>query len=172
MKNQSVRNITGQKPGSVFPEDNLMTRKYPLKSSLFAALSTVALGATFIGASVSTSAAAPPKTAAAPKTLVKLAGRIFRYQVGKYLIRVTFEAENRLRWTYLKAPGGETGKSATEKFDRTDLRSDVVLLAWTEKGGTHVTDIYDLRAMRLHVSMVYKGKRYFSKAKITEVTPR
>lgn len=152
-----------------------MTRANALKSSLFTALSNAisvaALGATLLTASVSTSAAAPPKTAAAPKTLVKLAGRVFRYQVGKYLIQVTFEAENRLRWTYLKAPGGETGKSATEKFDRTDLRSDVVLLAWTEKGGTHVTDIYDLAAMRLHVSMVFKGKRYFSKAKITEVTP-
>jgi len=103
-------------------------------------------------------------------TAVTLAGRTFRYAVGPYRIEVKFETEKRLRWTYLKAPNNQTGKSSVQTIDRTDLRGDVVLLAWTEKDGTHVTDIYDLTSMTLHVSMVFKGKRYFSKAPITEVT--
>lgn len=103
---------------------------------------------------------------------VRLTGRTFQYAIGKYRIEIHFEGERRLRWTYLQAPGSLTGRTAVEKVDRTDLRPDLILLAWTEKDGTHVTDIFDLRRMNLHASTVFKGKRFFLKTPFVEVKAR
>lgn len=98
-----------------------------------------------------------------------LSGRAFDYHVAGYHICVTFTAEDSLKWTYLAAPNGDAGKSATEKFDRRDIRGDVIMLAWTEADGSNVTDIIDLGEMALHASFVAPdGKRFLSDATLTE----
>ncbi len=100
---------------------------------------------------------------------VKLSGRAFDYHVAGYHICVTFTAEDSLKWLYLAAPNDDAGKSATEKFDRRDMRADVVMLAWTEADGSNVTDVFDLGEMALHASFVTPdGKRFFSDADLTE----
>lgn len=100
---------------------------------------------------------------------VKLSGQAFEYHVAGYHICVTFIAEDSLKWLYLAAPNDDKGKSATEKFDRRDLRSDVVMLAWTEADGSNVTDVLDLGEMALHASFVTPdGKRFFSDAALSK----
>jgi hypothetical protein len=100
-----------------------------------------------------------------------LTGRVFEYHVAGYHICVTFTGEDSLKWVYLAAPNDEAGKSATEKFDRRDIRPDVIMLAWTEESGANVTDVFDLNEMALHASFVTpNGKRFMSDAGLTERT--
>lgn len=99
-----------------------------------------------------------------------LTGRRFEYEVAGRLIRTEFLSENRLRWTYLKAPNGLTGKSAVEQVDRRDIHFGIVLLSWTETNGTSVVDVFDLRSMRLHANAVRaNGERIFTQARLKEV---
>lgn len=98
-----------------------------------------------------------------------LTGRAFAYEVAGYHICRTFTGENALRWLYLAAPNGETGKTGEETFDRRDIRSDVLMLSWTEASGASVTDLLDLGEMALHASFVTPdGKRFFSDATVAE----
>lgn len=98
-----------------------------------------------------------------------LINRVFVYQVAGYRICLSFLAEDRLRWTYLEAPNGETGKTAEEKFDRRDLRSELVMASWTEKSGANVTDVFDFSKGMLHASFVMpNGKRFMSDAPFVE----
>jgi len=145
--------------------------RLPIFRATCLALGIGFLAATFgSGVLLDRSAWAAGKSASKAAYKVKLAGRTFRYAVGPYRIQVRFETETRLRWTYLAAPNNQAGKSAPQTFDRADLRPDVLMLAWTEANGTQVTDIYDLRAMRLYVSALRSGKqRIFLQAKMTEV---
>jgi predicted ester cyclase len=100
-----------------------------------------------------------------------LTDRAFEYRVAGYRICLSFLAEDRLRWTYLEAPGGEVGKTAEERFDRRDLRSELVMASWTEKSGANVTDVFDFSHGMLHASFVMPdGKRFMSDAPIVEKT--
>jgi hypothetical protein len=95
----------------------------------------------------------PFATAGAATT--PLAGRAFVYEVAGYRILMEFLAEDRLRWEYLAAPDGQAGKSATETFDRRDLRPGLVLVSWSEADGTDVFDVFDIERMELHASFVW-----------------
>ncbi len=100
---------------------------------------------------------------------VDLSGRAFEYQVAGYHICLAFTGEDTLRWVYLAAPGEEAGKTADERFDRRDLRADIVMLAWTEASGANITDVFDFGEMALHASFITPdGKRFLSDANITE----
>lgn len=106
----------------------------------------------------------------ADSTMVQLKGKAFEYAVGDYHLRITFEDETRLRWEYLKAPDGLTGKTATENIDRRDLRPDLILMAWDEQDGTHVVDILDLKTMRLYANFVTPdNQRFFVDASVNPV---
>jgi len=99
-----------------------------------------------------------------------LSGRTFDYQIADYKIRVEFLAEDKLRWTYLEAPDGQKGKTAEETLDRRDIHYGIILLSWTEKDGTNVVDVLDLQTMTMHANAVMpNGKRFFTKAAVTEV---
>jgi hypothetical protein len=95
-----------------------------------------------------------------------IAGRRIVYSVAGYQIRMEFLSEIELRWTYLAAPSpGEVGKSEMERCDRVDLRPDLVLLAWTERSGANVVDVFDFERRRVHANFVMPdGKRYKSEA--------
>ncbi len=123
-----------------------------------------------IFAGLAAAAVQPAAAADTSKTQkVTLSGRAFEYHVAGYHICVTFTGEDSLKWLYLAAPNDDAGKTATEKFDRRDLRADVVMLAWTEADGSNVTDVFDLGEMALHASFVTPdGKRFFSDANLTE----
>lgn len=96
-----------------------------------------------------------------------LTGKAFEYSVAGYHLCVAFTGEDSLRWVYLAAPNDETGKTASETFDRRDIRSDVLMLSWTEKSGANVTDVFDFGEMALHASFVTAdGKRFMSDAEI------
>ncbi len=96
-----------------------------------------------------------------------LTGKAFEYSVAGYHLCLTFTGEDSLRWVYLAAPNDETGKSASETFDRRDIRTDVLMLSWTEKSGANVTDLFDFGEMALHASFVTAdGKRFLSDAEI------
>lgn len=96
-----------------------------------------------------------------------LTGKAFEYRVSGYHLCVAFTGEDSLRWVYLAAPGDETGKTASETFDRRDIRSEVLMLSWTEKSGANVTDVFDFGEMALHASFVTAdGKRFMSDAEI------
>lgn len=71
-----------------------------------------------------------------------LAVRTFEYQVADYRICLTFQAEDRLQWTYLEAPGGEADKTTEEQCNRRDPRSELVMTPWTEESGAKVTEIW------------------------------
>jgi len=104
------------------------------------------------------------------KCMNMLTGRTFDYQIGDYKIRAKFLAEDRIRWTYLAAPGDLKGKTADEKLDRRDIHSGIILLSWTEKDGTNVVDVLDLQTMTMHANAVLAtGERFFTKAKVTEI---
>jgi len=94
-----------------------------------------------------------------------LAGRRVVYQVADYRIQMEFLSEDEIRWTYLAAPEGEAGKTATESVDRVDLRPELVLISWTEADNTHVVDVFDFDNQRLHAAFITPdGQRFMSTA--------
>lgn len=99
----------------------------------------------------------------------QLAGRRITYEVAGYRIRMEFVGESGLRWTYLAAPTpAEVGKSDLEQCDRIDLRPELVLMAWSEKSGAHVVDVFDFQNARVYANFVMPdGKRYRSEAAFT-----
>lgn len=104
-----------------------------------------------------------------PKGLT-LSNKAFTYKVADYHICIRFNSENSLTWTYLSAPNNNAGKTATEQFDRKNIRHNQVLAAWTEKDGTHVTDLFDFNDMKLYASFVMPNdQRFLSVAEITLV---
>ena len=99
----------------------------------------------------------------------EMKGRSFDYQVADYHIQITFEEETQLRWEYLAAPDGLTGKTATETIERSDVRPDVILMRWTEEDGTQVIDVLDLGAMIMYANGVGPdGQRFMAEAELTE----
>jgi len=107
-------------------------------------------------------------TQTSPK--VQLKGLEFEYVIGEYEIRLNFEQENQIRWTYLKAPRKQTGNSGLQQINRTDIRPGIILMAWDEADGTRVIDILDLEKKVLHANFVLPdAKRFFMKANITRV---
>jgi predicted SnoaL-like aldol condensation-catalyzing enzyme len=117
---------------------------------------------------------APPQ-AASEETMIELEpmtlkGRSFEYQVDDYHIQITFEDETQLRWEYLAAPDGLTGKTATETIERSDIRPDIILMRWTEEDGTNVFDVLDLGAMTIYANGVTPdGQRFVAVTELTEV---
>ena len=100
---------------------------------------------------------------------MSLKGSVFDYQVADYHIQITFEEETQLRWEYLAAPDGLTGKTATETIERSDVRPDVILMRWTEEDGTQVIDVLDLGAMIMYANGVGPdGQRFMAEAELTE----
>jgi len=98
-----------------------------------------------------------------------LKGRVVSYEVLGYHIQLTFEEETQLHWEYLSAPEGEELISAVETIDRTNLRSDIVLMSWTEESGYHVIDVMDLSTMTLHVTGIAPDDSLFvTTANLTE----
>lgn len=122
-------------------------------------------------ATIPTLSAGVPSTAQAPAspTQTSLAGRRISYEVAGYRIRMDFLSETELRWTYLAAPTpAETGKSETERCDRVDLRPELVLMAWTERSGANVVDVFDFEKRKVHANFVMPdGKRYKAEAAFT-----
>jgi hypothetical protein len=102
----------------------------------------------------------------ANKPTANLNGRRIVYDVSGYHIQMEFLDANRLRWTYLSAPTpAEIGKSAVEAVEQVDLRPDLFLIAWTEKDGTQVVDVFDFTANKVFANFVMPdGKRYKSEA--------
>jgi hypothetical protein len=147
------------------------TEEIPMKSRILAQL-PIALAVTGL---IAASAMLPSSTFAATErskvnAMNKLSGRTFDYDVAGYSIRMNFLTEDRLRWTYLKAPDGQQGKTAEEDVDRRDIHHGIVLLSWTEEDGTSVVDIFDLQTMTLHANGVLPdGQRFFTQTKIVEV---
>lgn len=92
-------------------------------------------------------------------------GKVFEYQVEDYRLRLTFLEENTVRWEYLAAPGGLTGKNDTETIDSMPIRNDILLIAWKEADGTQVLDVLDLGRMVIHTNYVTaSGERFSSRA--------
>jgi hypothetical protein len=97
----------------------------------------------------------------AQQATTTIAGRRIVYDVAGYRIRMEFLGETQLRWTYLAAPTpADVGKTATETCDRMDLRSELVLMAWTEADKTHVFDVFDFVDNKVFGNFVWPdGKR-------------
>ena len=102
------------------------------------------------------------------KPVVK--GKAFEYKIGDYHLRLTFLEENSVHWEYLAAPGGLTGKNATETIDSMPIRNDVLLVAWKEADGTQVLDVLDLGRMVIHANYVTaNGERTSAQADLQPV---
>lgn len=100
----------------------------------------------------------------------KLKGKAFEYQVGEYHLHITFLEENQLRWKYLAAPGGMTGKTATETIERVQLRQNQFLMMWKEADGTQVVDVVDLGKMMMYANFVLaNGERFSAQAELIAV---
>ena len=94
-----------------------------------------------VGAAACTTLLATNLSAQIPTMIT---GRKIIYDVAGYRIRMKFISETQVRWTYLAAPTpAQVGKTSTETCDRIDLRSELILMAWTETDKTHVFDIFD-----------------------------
>jgi len=90
-----------------------------------------------------------------------IAGCRIVYDVAGYRIRMEFLSETQLRWTYLAAlTPADAGKSATEDCDRVDLRSELILMAWTEADKTHVFDVFDFANNRVFGNFVWPDGRW------------
>ncbi|MGH3673953.1 MAG: MoaF-related domain-containing protein [Pseudonocardiaceae bacterium] len=97
-------------------------------------------------------------------------GKAFEYQVGDYRLRLTFLEEKTVHWEYLAAPGGLTGKNATETIDSIPIRDDVLMVAWKEADGTQVLDVLDLGRMVIYPNFVTaNGERNSSHADMRQV---
>ncbi|MGI9464818.1 MAG: O-methyltransferase [Aestuariivirgaceae bacterium] len=105
------------------------------------------------------------------KSINKVTGRVFEYTIGDFHLRVRFQAENQLKWEYLSAPDGLTGKTRIENIDRRDIHPNIILMAWTEADGSQVIDVLDLGQMVMHANFVTPDgkKRFFTKAEVTEI---
>lgn len=79
-----------------------------------------------------------------------LKGKTFEYQVDDIRIRTVFTEEHELHWEYVDAPDGQTGKNASQTFERIPIRDDIVMLAWVEADGTQVLDVWDLGRKVVH----------------------
>ncbi len=90
-----------------------------------------------------------------------------QYSVSGYTIQTEFLSNEQLRWTYLQAPTNEeVGKTAIEKTDTVQIRDDVVLVAWTEKSGAQVVDVFDFSRQKVIANFIMPdGKRYQSVVK-------
>lgn len=56
-----------------------------------------------------------------------------------------------------------------EDLTRTDLRPNLILLAWNEDSGTNIVDVFDLEAMRLYATFVDPdGQLGHTQAALTE----
>ncbi|MGF1529339.1 MAG: MoaF N-terminal domain-containing protein [Candidatus Competibacterales bacterium] len=99
----------------------------------------------------------------------QLMGRIVEYRIGEYHLRIEFLDEEQLRWTYLAAPEGQSGKTATERHERSDIRDDVVMLRWTEADGTQVVDVFDFGDQRVYANFVIEGQRYSVEGEMSAV---
>lgn len=107
----------------------------------------------------------------ATEQTIGLAGKTFEYHVADYHLRLTFEEETRVHWEYLSAPGGLTGKNATETIEQMPVRDDVVIIAWKEADGTQVVDVLDLGRMVIHANFVTAdGERSSSQADVQLVS--
>ncbi|GAA3936394.1 MoaF-related domain-containing protein [Litoribacillus peritrichatus] len=95
---------------------------------------------------------------------------VIKYSVSGYEIQMEFLPENKLRWTYLNAPNkNEIGKTALETTDRTDLRTGLILFAWTETKGTHVIDIFDFNDNKVYANFILpNGERYQSQSNFSK----
>ena len=100
--------------------------------------------------------------------LPTLAGHAYEYEVGDYHLHIAFEGDNRLHWTYLKAPDGQTGKNDLEHLEVLEpIRENVLLMEWKEKSGVQVIDVLDLQNLIIYCSFVTPdGERSFFKAKV------
>ena len=126
-------------------------------------------GQRFMAEAELTEAGVEAATTPAAGAAVSLKGRVFDYQVADYHIQITFEEETQLRWEYLAAPDGLTGKTATEEIERSDVRPDVILMRWTEEDGTQVIDVLDLGAMIMYANGVGPdGQLFMAEAELTE----
>ncbi|MGF1756497.1 hypothetical protein L4D76_00825 [Photobacterium sagamiensis] len=88
------------------------------------------------------------------------------YSVAGYTIQMEFLLNDQLRWTYLNAPTSEEiGKTSVENADRFELRKGLILMAWTEKTGANVVDVFDYKNKKVYANFVMPdGKRYKSEA--------
>lgn len=91
---------------------------------------------------------------------IALAGVGFCYSVAGYRIRLVFESETAIRWTYLAAPDSQhVGRTALETCTRVDPAAGLVQLAWTESNGAQVFDLVDLTLGTLHAGFVWPDGR-------------
>lgn len=89
-----------------------------------------------------------------------------KYTVAGYEIQMEFLEKDQLRWTYLNAPKEtEIGLSAIEDADIMMLREGLYLMAWSEKTGAKIVDVFDFNKKKLYVNYVSKeGNRYKSES--------
>ena len=88
------------------------------------------------------------------------------YSVAGYEIQMEFLEKDQLRWTYLNAPkASEIGMSAVEDADIMKLRKGLYLMAWSEKSGAKIVDVFDFNKQKLYANYISKeGNRYKSEA--------
>ena len=111
-----------------------------------------------------------PATRGSAISAPTLKGRAFEYQIDDYHVRLTFLGENSAHWEYVAAPGGLTGKNATETIDSMPIRNDIILTAWKEADGTQVLDVLDLGRMVIHTNYVTAtGERHSAQAELQPV---
>jgi hypothetical protein len=101
----------------------------------------------------------------------QMKGRVFEYWVlNEYHVRTTFLEEDQLHWEYLSAPNGLTGTNSTEQIERTQVRSDILIVRW-EADGTNVLDVFDLGKMINHINVFQpNGERVIFSANMTEMS--
>ncbi|UJR32500.1 hypothetical protein I4U23_019962 [Adineta vaga] len=96
--------------------------------------------------------------------------KTFEYRVDDYHLRIKFLEENKLFWEYLSAPYGLTGKNATEQIERTQIRTDMIILRWKEADGINVIDVFDLDNMVMYANFVtIDGERISAQGNLMEV---
>lgn len=89
-----------------------------------------------------------------------------KYSIAGYEIQMEFLENHQLKWTYLNAPkSSEIGLSAIEDADIMKLRKGLYLMAWSEKTGAKIVDVFDFNKNKLYANYISKeGDRYKSES--------
>jgi hypothetical protein len=121
----------------------------------------------------SAGAAVPPGTAA-PSRPMRLVGKILvlRYASG-LAVRATYASGTELRWEALSGPSA--GRTGREEIDAVEVAPDVYFVSWLEKDGTSVSNVLDLKAMRVKAFVTYDTgsgrQRLFDEGTVEEERP-
>ena len=119
------------------------------------------------------SASGAPPDAPQPRPM-RFVGKtvVIRYASG-LAVRASYPSATELRWEALSGPSA--GRRGTERIDAAEVAPDVYFISWLEAEGTSVSNVLDLRAMRVTAFVTYDAgngrRKLFDVGRVEEERP-